>query len=111
MTWWNLTEVVEWQLNKQKQLKIRVSFVCNGEIQNDFKMTTETINRSFPSLTSTFYYMIQLVKCVQYAMTTFSLNSILFPKQTFVLHTNTQHTWKNGYENKLLNTYINSSSS
>ena len=45
MTWWNLTEVVEWQL-KQKQLvkKIRVCFVCNGEIQNDFKMTTETID-------------------------------------------------------------------
>ena len=42
MTWWNLTEVVECQLNKQKKLKIRVSFVCNGEIQNDFKMTTET---------------------------------------------------------------------
>jgi len=34
VTWWNLTEVVEWQLN------IRVSLVCNGEIQNDFKMTT-----------------------------------------------------------------------
>ena len=31
---------------KQKHLikKIRVSFVCNGEIQNDFKMTTETID-------------------------------------------------------------------
>ena len=29
---------------KQKQLvnKICVSLVCNGEIQNDFKMTTET---------------------------------------------------------------------
>ena len=27
---------------KQKQFKIRVSLVCNGEIQNDFKMTTET---------------------------------------------------------------------
>ena len=44
VTWWNLTEVVEWQSNKNIQLKIRVSFVCNGEIQNDFEMTTETID-------------------------------------------------------------------
>ena len=27
---------------KQKQFKICVSLVCNWEIQNDFKMTTET---------------------------------------------------------------------
>ena len=37
MTWWNLTEVVEWQLNKNSELNRRVRLVCN-----DFKMTTET---------------------------------------------------------------------
>ena len=32
-----------WMAVKQKQLvKKRVSLVCNGEIQNDFKMTNET---------------------------------------------------------------------
>ena len=37
MTWWNLTEVVEWQLNKNSELNRRVRLVCN-----DFKMTAET---------------------------------------------------------------------
>ena len=48
MAWWNLTEVVEW----------RVSLVCNGEIQNDFKMTTKT---AYTTLVTSKSYTLVLV--------------------------------------------------